>query len=62
MLILDIKYELLSFYDLAQMLLGELPTQFEFFYAICAVVIFLGFMAVILGFFGLCFRLFKGRW
>lgn len=59
---LDVKYEINSFYDLAQMLLGELPTQFEFFYAICAVVLFLGFIAVILCFFGLCFRNFKGRW
>lgn len=60
--ILNTQYDLVSFYDLAQMLLGELPTQFEFFYAICAVVLFLGFIALILGFLSVSFKIFKGRW
>lgn len=59
---LNTQFDLVSFYDLSQMILGELPTQFEFFYAVLAVVMCLGFIALILGFFGFCFRAFKGRW
>ena len=58
---LDTQYNLTSFYDLSKMLLGELPTQFEFFYAIFAVAIAGTFIALILAFFGLCLRAFKGR-
>ncbi len=58
---LEVQYNLNSFYDLAQMLLGEMPAQFEFVYAIVATVLCVAFVAMILGFIGFTFKTLR-RW
>lgn len=61
MLVLEIQYTITTFYELAQMLLGEVPKQFEFVYVIVATVICIAFISVILGFIGFAFNMTK-RW
>ncbi|MBQ3142328.1 MAG: hypothetical protein IJB82_02350 [Bacilli bacterium] len=58
---LEVEYKITSFYELAQMLLGDVPSHFEFLYSIVAVVMCLSFIFIIFGFLGLCFSALK-RW
>lgn len=62
MLIAEIQLGFSTFYELAQSLLGDLPTQFEFAYVIVAVVLCIAFITMIFGVIGWSFRALKGRW
>lgn len=51
--------EIMSFYDIGKLLIGEVPVQFEWIYSIFALVSAIAFIAIILSFIGFSFKQIK---